>query len=186
MSKVTFITGNQRKADNLAKFLGIPVDHRKIELDEIQSTNLEEVVEHKVRQAYHITKIPVIVDDVSLAFTALNGLPGPFIKFFVEQPEGNEKLCRMLDSFADREAIGTSTMGYFDGSQLKLFSGHIRGVIARHPRGDGGYGWDDIFCPEGYDGKTRSELNPDEYEAVYRAIRPLDELKAFLQSTFAQ
>lgn len=182
MSNVTFITGNQNKADNLARFLGVPVDHRKIELDEIQSTNLEEVVEHKVRQAYDITKVPVLVDDVGLGFMALNGLPGPFIKFFVEQPEGNEKLCRILDSFDDRGATGTSTMGYFDGTNLKIFSGHISGFIAEHPRGDGGYGWDDIFCPEGYSGKTRSELTPEEYEAVYRTIRPLDELKDFLES----
>lgn len=183
MKNITFITGNQRKADNMARFLGVPVDHRKVDLDEIQSTHLEEIVEHKVRQAYEIANVPVLVDDVGLAFAALGGLPGPFIKFFVEQPDGNEKLCRMLDGFGDRNAVGTSTIGYYDGKNLRIFSGHITGVIADHPRGDGGYGWDDIFCPDGYGGKTRSELNPEEYEAVYRTIRPLDELKQFLVET---
>lgn len=182
MSNIVFVTGNQKKADNMARFLGLPIDHRKINLDEIQSLHLEEIIEHKVRQAYEIARVPVIVDDVGLAFTVLGGLPGPFIKFFVEQPDGNEKLCRMLDGFNDRSAVGMATVGYYDGANLKVFSGRIYGTIADHPRGDGGYGWDDIFCPDGYDGKTRSELNPEEYEAVYRAIRPLDELKSYLQS----
>mgnify|MGYP003619857813 CR=1 FL=1 len=46
-----FITGNQDKADYLARILGIELQHQKLDLDEIQSTSLEEIVEHKVRQA---------------------------------------------------------------------------------------------------------------------------------------
>ncbi|MFA6383501.1 MAG: non-canonical purine NTP pyrophosphatase, partial [Parcubacteria group bacterium] len=84
MKKITFITGNQSKADYLANYLGLPIDHVKIDLDEIQSLDLKEIVTHKVRQAYQKVKKPVIVEDVSLEFKALGGLPGPFIRFFVE------------------------------------------------------------------------------------------------------
>ena len=52
MKKIIFITGNQKKADYLIKYLGFPIEHMKLELDEIQSLDLREVVEHKVRQAY--------------------------------------------------------------------------------------------------------------------------------------
>lgn len=82
MQPITFITGNQKKADYLAKYLGFPVEHKKIDLDEIQSLDLAEIIEHKVKQAYEIVKTPVIVEDVSLEFSALGRLPGPFIKFF--------------------------------------------------------------------------------------------------------
>src|SRR6476469_8243116 len=95
--KVSFITGNQHKAEYLARLLDVPLDHTKINLDEIQSTDLDEIVIHKVRQAYEIVKRPVLVEDVALGFTALGGLPGPFIKFFAEADNGLEKLCRMLD-----------------------------------------------------------------------------------------
>ena len=81
MENVTFITGNQYKADYLAKYFGYPIDHLKLDLDEIQSTSLNEIVKHKVRQAYEKIKKPVIVEDVALEFAALGGLPGPFIKF---------------------------------------------------------------------------------------------------------
>lgn len=95
MQQITFITGNQKKADYLAKYIGLPIVHRKINLDELQSLDLREIVEHKVKQAYEIIKTPVIVEDVSLEFLALGKLPGPFIKFFVEQMP-LETVCSLL------------------------------------------------------------------------------------------
>ncbi len=53
---LTFITGNQHKADYLAKYLGIEIAHRKIDLDELQSLDLHEIVTHKVKQAYDIVR----------------------------------------------------------------------------------------------------------------------------------
>ena len=52
MKDITFVTGNQKKADYLAKYLGFPVKHQKLDLDEIQSLDLKQIVEHKVRQAF--------------------------------------------------------------------------------------------------------------------------------------
>ncbi len=176
-----FITGNQHKADNLAKFLGTPLSHQKLELEEIQSASLDTVIEHKVRQAYSLVGRPVLVDDVALGFNALSGLPGPFIRFFVEADDGLEHLCRMLDGFSDKTAEGSAALGYYDGTNLRVFTGTITGTIAEHPRGDGGYGWDAIFCPDGYNGRTRAELDDAEYQAVYEQIRPYDELRQFLQ-----
>ncbi len=66
MAHITFITGNQNKADYLSKFLDISLAHCKIDLDEIQSLSLSEIVEHKVKQAYSIIKKPVLVEDTSL------------------------------------------------------------------------------------------------------------------------
>lgn len=180
MSTVTFITGNQHKADYLAKLLGTQVDHQKVDLDEIQSDNLEKIVEHKVRQAYAVVGASVLVDDVALGFAALGGLPGPFIKYFVEQPDGLEKLCRMLDGFNDRSARALCTMGYYDGERLRLFSSGLNGSVSDHPRGEGGFGWDKVFCPEGYNGKTRAELILEEDEKTYRSIKPIAEVREFL------
>ena len=180
MKAVTFITGNQHKADYLSRMLGVPLKHRAVDLTEIQSTSLEEIVEHKVCQAYMVTKCPVLVEDVALGFTALGGLPGPFIKFFVEAPNGLEKLCRMLDGFDDQSAVAACVFGYYDGEQTKLFRAELGGVIAKHPKGDGGFGWDKIFCPDGYVGRTRAELYTDEYVATYPTIKPIVPLREFL------
>lgn len=129
MTTIVFITGNQGKADYLANFLDFPVEHIKLDLDELQSMDLRVIVEHKIRQAYAIVKKPVIVEDVALEFEALNGLPGPFIKFFVEQA-GLEKICRMIPE-KKRKAIARCVYGFFDGKEIKLFEGKLKGEIAQ-------------------------------------------------------
>ncbi len=175
-----FITGNQDKADYLANMLGVELEHQKIELDEIQSTDLDAIVTHKVKQAYEEIQHPVLVEDVGLNFNALNGLPGPFIKFFVEVPDGLEKLCRMLDGFEDRSARAVCTFGYYDGENIELFHGGLDGAIATSPRGDSGFGWDKIYEPEGYGGRTRAELSPEEDAETYPTIKPFALLRDFL------
>lgn len=177
MINITFITGNQSKADYLAKYLGYPVNHRKLDLDEIQSLDLHEVVEHKVRQAYDIVGTPVIVEDVALEFSALGRLPGTFIKFFVDEVPF-ENICRMLDGM-NRGAIAKCTFGYFDGAELELFDGQLEGSIAEHPEGENGYGWDKIFIPNGYN-CTRASLSKGSDQKTYLQIKPFAQLKEFL------
>jgi non-canonical purine NTP pyrophosphatase (RdgB/HAM1 family) len=176
-----FITGNQNKADYLSRMLGIELQHQKVNLDEIQSTNLDEIVAHKVKQAYELVKKPVLVEDVALSFEALGGLPGPFVKFFVDAKDGLEKMCRMCDSLENRNARAECVFGFYDGERLELLRGGLSGTIADHPQGDGGYGWDQLFCPEGYGGRTRAELTQEENEETYQIIKPFDQLRELLQ-----
>jgi inosine triphosphate pyrophosphatase len=178
MEKITFITGNQNKADYLEKYLGYPIDHIKLDLDEIQSLDLNEIVEHKVKQAFEIIRKPVIVEDVSLEFEELNGLPGPFIKFFVENISF-EKMCSMI-SQKNRKAYAKCVFGYYDGTNLKLFKGCLEGNIANKPSGNNGYGWDKIFIPKGYN-ITRASLNQDEDKKTYLQIKPFEKLKNYLE-----
>jgi inosine triphosphate pyrophosphatase len=175
-----FISGNQNKIDYLSKTLGFTLDHQKIDLDEIQSADPKIVIEHKVRQAYKLVKRPVLVEDTSLSFIALNNLPGPFVKFFVDAEDGLENMCRMLDGFDDRSAYGSVIYGYFDGKELRFFEGRLNGSIAQHPRGDGGYGWDKIFIPKGYGGLTRAELSPENDMETYNKLRDTKGLLEFL------
>ncbi|MFA6285102.1 MAG: non-canonical purine NTP pyrophosphatase [Parcubacteria group bacterium] len=177
MKKVTFITGNQGKADYLAKYLGFPVDHRKIYLDELQSLDLRKIVEHKVRQAFAMIRRPVIVEDVSLEFCALGKLPGPFIKFFVENMPF-QTICSLVDG-KSRKAVARCVFGYFDGKNLKLFEGKLDGKIAKKPAGKNGYGWDRIFIPEGYS-VTRAELGEADDRKTYLKAKPFAKLKKFL------
>lgn len=177
-----FISGNQNKIDYLSRTLGFTLDHQKIDLDEIQSADPKVVIEHKVRQAYELIKEPVLVEDTSLSFNTLDSLPGPFVKFFVDAENGLENMCRMLDGFDDRSAYGSVIYGYFDGKELRFFEGRLSGTIARHPRGNGGYGWDKIFIPEGYNGLTRAELSPKDDMETYNKLRDTKGLLDFLST----
>lgn len=179
MTDITFITGNQAKADYLAKYLYHPVKHMKIDLTEIQSLDLHEVVEHKVRQAYDHVHGPVLVEDVALEFVAWGRLPGTFIKFFVNEVPF-ETICHMLDG-QDRSAVARCVFGYYDGDKVEFVEGGLHGRIAEEPAGGNGFGWDRIFIPDGYS-VTRASLDPDDDKITYASIKPFAELKKFLQS----
>lgn len=181
--KPLFITGNKHKAENIERLLGIQIDYQKLDVAEIQSKSPEDVIAHKVKQAYTIAQRPVFVDDFSFWFDDLDGLPGPFIKYFIEENGSLEKLCRLADNLPTRRVTARSYFGYFDGEKLTIFYGEIKGEITDHPRGtdDYGIGTDFVFAVDGYGGRTRCELTRDEYDEVYRRVRPIDQFKEFLE-----
>lgn len=178
MKNLTFITGNHSKAKLLQKYLKFPVDHQRLDLEEIQSLNLREIVEDKARRAYMIVKKPVLVEDVSLIFCALSKLPGPLIRWFLETL-GNEGLCRLLDGYSDRRAIAEVQFCLCDESGVKVFSSVKFGTIAEHPRGSTEFGWDPIFIPEGYQ-TTWAEMSDEEKHSSSMRRPVLGELGKFL------
>ncbi len=184
MSRPVFITGNLEKVGHLQRLLGFELEHISLDLDEIQAVDPSVVIEHKARQAYALVKRPVLVDDVSMWFDALHGLPGPMIKLFVQAENGLENLCRMADGLESRRATARAYFGIYDGETMVHMHGEIHGEIADHPRGDGGfaYGWDKVFCPDGYSGRSRAELTSEQYDQVYQAIRPIQQLKDYLEA----
>jgi len=178
MKKITFITWNQNKADYLAKYLGFPVDHVKLDLDELQSIDLKEIVEHKVKQAYDIVKSPVIVEDVSLEFEALWGLPWPFIKFFLENTP-HETICTMVD-WKSRKAKARCVFWYYDWENIEFFEGISEGEIANELAGENWYGWDRFFIPKWYS-VTRACLDEENDKKTYLQIKPFEQLKEYFE-----
>lgn len=183
-SDITFITGNQHKADQYAKLLGFEIAHKKMDLDEIQSTNIVDVATHKIEQAYKVMKRPVIIDDFGFCIEELNDLPGPFTKFFIEPSDGLEKLCLITNSLKSRKAKVVCAIAYKDANHTKVFVKELFGNVADRPRGKRGIGTDMIFEPDGYSGMTRAELSEEEYDDVYLKVRPVDELKDFLKEQY--
>lgn len=179
MKEIVFITGNQHKADYLSRWLGMPVAHQKVDLDELQSLDLSEIIDHKARQAYELVKKPVLVEDVGLAFTAMGKLPGPLVKWFLQEV-GNTGLCSIASTLPHRKAIASIMYGYCDGQQVRTFFYEQPGSIAEHPRGEHGIGWNPIFIPEGQD-RTYGEMTVDELRPVSFRAKAIDELRVFLQ-----
>jgi non-canonical purine NTP pyrophosphatase (RdgB/HAM1 family) len=176
--KITFITGNAAKAEQLGRHLDFPVEHQKIDLAEIQSLNLAEIVEHKAREAYKLVKTPVLIEDTSLVFNAFGRLPGPLIKWFLTEL-GNEGLCKLLDTQEDRSCTAEVLFGLYDGEKLSTFHGAAHGRVADRPRGENGFGWDPIFIPKGYD-KTWGEMTAEEQKETSMRRIALKKLEAEL------
>lgn len=176
---ITFITGNEHKAKYVAEWLGMPIAHKKLDLDELQTLDLHKLVDHKVKQAYDILKTPVLIEDAQLVFAAMGNLPGPFIKFFVEEL-GVDGMATMLNAFDDRRASGRICYALYDGKEIRYFEGEMTGTIATEPRGEGGFGFDRIFINDSYT-QTRGEMTEEAYAATSYRKQALDALAAYLK-----
>lgn len=177
--EVTFITWNIHKAEYLSKYLWYEVRHQKIDLEEIQSLDLQEIVSYKLEKAYEIVKTPVLVEDVSLEFTALWKLPGTYIKWFIEELSF-QQVCDLID-WKQRWAIARCVFWFYDGKEKVFFEWSLKGNVPFSPKGDNGFGRDPIFIPEWYS-CTRAELSEEDNKKTYLTIKPFEQVKKFLES----
>lgn len=179
MKEVLFITGNQYKADYLSRWLDMPVAHQKVDLDELQSLDMREIIDHKARQAYDLARKPVLVEDVGLTLTAMGKLPGPFIKWFLQEI-GTEGVCKLADGLPHRKAVASVMYGYCDGRQVHEFFAQQPGTIAKQPRGEHGMGWDPVFIPDGHN-RTYAQLTIEELHPLSVRATAIDQLRDFLR-----
>lgn len=175
---LTFITGNEHKAAQVAAWLGQPVNHKKVDVDEIQSTDVSVVVAHKVEQAYAIIGTPVMVEDVSLECAGLNGLPGPFVKWFL-QDLGHDTLAQIaIDAGSDRATVRI-VYGIYDGKEVSLFEASVGGTLVAKGRGQHGFGFDFNFVPDGAS-KTFAEMTDTERQPFSHRAQALKKVAEFL------
>jgi len=164
MQTITIVTGNQGKVRELEALAAgtLKFGMKSLDLPEIQSLDLEEIVKDKLERAYAELKVPVIVDDVSAGLDNLAGLPGPFIKFFNEKL-GAEALYILAGRKEARVTI-TCLAGYYDGTTTLIGRGTIDGKVVS-PRGKGGFGFDSVVIPDGHS-RTMAEMSPEEKSEI--------------------
>ena len=182
VSQIKFVTGNQNKVGEVGDILGFPIEQVEVEgIFEIQTQNIEELVNHKCQQAYDSLKCPVLVEDSGLLFNAWDGLPGSLIKWF-ECTVGCEGILKMLRGFEDRNAKAVCCFAIHDGKNIRIARGEIEGTIATKIRGDNGFGWDVFFVPHGYK-RTFAEMSSEEKNAISHRKKALDNLKVLLKAS---
>lgn len=179
---VTFATGNANKLREVQSILsegGIALKSKSLDLPELQGTP-DEIAIAKCKAAADIIKGPVLTEDVALEFTALNGLPGPYIKWFVKQI-GLEGLNKMLAGFEDKSATAVCTFAFCRGPGYPCitFRGSTSGKIVP-ARGHTGFGWDAIFQPDGYD-STYAELDKTIKNRISHRYKALEQVRLYLQ-----
>ena len=153
---VYYVTGNAKKQREVNAILSqqnlspFRVQHVDIDLPELQGDPID-IAKAKCREAAQRIGGAVVIEDTSLCFSALNGLPGPYIKWFVDDL-GNDGLYKLLAGHDDHSAHCQCTMAFSagPGSEPRVFVGKTDGTIVA-PQGSGGFGWDQIFVPDGED-----------------------------------
>lgn len=179
---ICFVTGNPNKLKEVSQILDGKVEfiHMALDLPELQGTP-EEVAAAKAKAAQKLYGGPVLVEDTSLCFNALGGLPGVYIKHFLAHC-GHEGLNQMLDGFTDRSAYAQCIFAYCDGgahAEPLLFVGRCPGHIVR-PRGPTTFGWDPVFQPDESNGLTYAEMPSAEKNKISHRGRALAKLCAWI------
>ena len=94
----------------------------------------------------------VLVEDTSLCFNALGGMPGPYVKWFLDEM-GSAGLYKLLDGHEDKTAVAVCNVGFAcgPGADPIVFCGQTHGTIVAPREGEKVFGWDNIFRPQGFD-----------------------------------
>ena len=170
-SAIAFVTGNPDKLAEArriwaAEESGVPalrLEAVALDLPEIQSLDLLEVLRAKGAEAYRRLGRPLVVEETGFEIDAFGGFPGPLVKWMLAAL-GPEGMARAALTVAEREgktgaAVARCMALFLDGGREVVGEGVERGTLVLPPRGAEGFGWDPVFLPEG-ESRTYGELPP--------------------------
>jgi XTP/dITP diphosphohydrolase len=164
----------QEAREVLAEY-GVELERLGIDRVEIQADDPEAIAEFSLRQLD--VDVPILIEDAGLYIDKYFGFPGPYSSYSL-RTIGNEGILKLMEKERDRGAKYVSAVAYRDGKTAVTFRGEVRGTLAHESRGTGGFGYDPIFIPEEGDGRTFSEMTPEEKARIShraRAFRKLGE-----------
>ncbi len=144
----TLVTGNRNKLLEAERILGCSIRCEPIDLPEIQSLDLAEVLRAKGEEAWRRLRRPVVVEETGLDLASMNGFPGPLIKWMLESI-GPVGIARAAHALGEPRAVARCALIYRDSDTTLIAEGETRGELVLEARGADGFGWDPIFVPEG-------------------------------------
>lgn len=121
----------------------------------------------------------IVIDDSGLFVHALGGFPGVYSSY-VLRTIGMNGILRLLDGREDRTAHFECCIGASIGGRRFTVSGSSQGSIAAAPSGKGGFGFDPIFVPSGYD-RTFAEISITEKNGISHRGRAIQAFAAELR-----
>lgn len=138
----------------------------------------------KAEAVYNIYKEPTIADDSGLMIEQLDGRPGVISARYAGLnctfADNNLKVIKELSSFPEpHKAKFVSHAVFYDGSNRIDAVGELYGIVIKEERGSGGFGYDPIFIPDGYD-QTISQLDFDFKNKISHRARSFEKLREIL------
>ena len=176
--QVVLATNNPGKVDELRRILGGEVellglgDVTPYEPGPETGASFEDNARAKALEAVQHTGLPAVADDSGLAVDAMNGMPGVLSARWAGR-HGDDRanlellLAQLTDVPDERRSGGFVCAAAYalpDG-RSDVVLGHLRGWVARAPRGSGGFGYDPLLVPDGLD-ITTAELSAEHKDAI--------------------
>lgn len=190
MKKLIFATHNQNKVNEVRavftayEVLSLADLNYHQEIEETENTFVGNAL-LKARHVFEVFKTPVFADDSGLEVIALGGAPGIYSARYAGEEKNhsknNEKLLHALKEETHREAQFKTVIAYVDGNSENTFEGVVKGNIAPNISGSGGFGYDPLFIPDGYD-KTFGMLPQEVKLRLSHRSRAVAKLHQYLKS----
>jgi XTP/dITP diphosphohydrolase len=191
MQEIVFATNNNHKLSELRRIVG---DRFKIlslaEIgchDDIPETadTLEGNALMKARYVKERYGYDCFADDTGLMVDALGGAPGVYSARYAgpghDSAANMALLLENLRGVTDRKARFVTVIALILDGVEKTFTGKVEGEILTAPEGDGGFGYDPVFRPEGHDA-TFALMSPDDKNAISHRGRATALLVEYLNS----
>lgn len=175
--RLVFVTPNSWNADEAQRLLaGLDVEFSRLALPRADATSLDDVVRARVEAAWSALQRPCFVENAELCLDSEPPLTGAAFKK-LHRELGDDGFCARFASRAGvtRVAVALKT----SPTDVHLFTGRSEGLIVPSPRGSGGYGWDQLWQPDGYS-QTVAELGDARFLVNMRQ-RPYLELAAHVR-----
>jgi XTP/dITP diphosphohydrolase len=189
--ELIFATNNRHKLEEVQQILGTgfrlltPVDCGITEEIPEDEPTLEGNALQKARYIHQRTGKSCFADDTGLEVEALGGQPGVRSARYAGEPQDSEKnmalLLANLAGHTNRRAQFRTVIALILGEQEYLFEGVVRGTIRQQACGAGGFGYDPVFEPEGYN-ITFAEMDPATKNAISHRGRAVALMVSFLKS----
>lgn len=189
--KIVFATNNAHKLREVQQLLGESftlVTPRECGIEEDipeEQPTLEGNALQKARYIFERTGIDCFADDTGLEVDALGGEPGVRSARYGSaeghDDEANKRLLmERMAGKENRQAQFRTAIALIMGGEEYLFEGIVRGRILHQEQGDGGFGYDPLFAPEG-DDRSFAEMSADEKNAISHRGRAIAKLVEWLQ-----
>ncbi len=192
MKKIVFATNNPHKISEIRDILGNRFNVVSLTeigcYDEIPETGdtLEANALQKAEYIHNHYGIDCFADDTGLEVNALGGAPGVHSARYAEGTDHNseanmQRLLSELDGADDRSARFRTVIALIlDGKQY-LFEGEVKGRIDTEKHGNGGFGYDPLFIPEGYS-ESFASLGENIKNSISHRAKAVAKLATFLNS----
>ena len=188
MEKLIFATNNQNKAEEVRAILDKSFTIKtlkeagiNIDIPEPHDT-LEKNATEKSSVIYRLTKKNCFSEDTGLEVNTLNGEPGVRSARYAEDKSFKnniDKLLYNLKNRRDRKAQFRTVISLMLKGKEYKFEGICKGIIIAKQRGEGGFGYDSVFMPEGSI-KTFAEMEISEKNTFIHRRKAAEKLVGFL------
>ena len=193
LEEIVFASHNEGKIKEIKKLLapyGIKVKSAlDMDLPDVEETGetFEENSLLKSRTIAKLVNMPCLADDSGLCVDALNGAPGVYSARYAPNRDfdkGMEKLLAEMEKSPNKSRNAhfscVISLAWPDG-QYKVFAGQVDGKIAFHKMGAGGFGYDQLFVPEGFT-CSFAQMSQEEKNKISHRGRAVEKLKDFLNN----